>query len=474
MGLTTLALIAVTVVTKPLLFSNKSETEVVDDEAPSGNGKRKIAGKIESNQNIFSDDNESHIGPTISDKKNSLFNQPSPADISDEGGDDGEGTTASSAGDDDGDSQEVETENSNSLSGSSYSSTGNNLAKHKSKKNEPSPLTSSTPATLQSYASGVPLLQASGATAPSTSTDTGSSTNTSLLSCTTNYTTGTYSIPLAVTISCTGSANVRYCLHENTCCDPSSGSGQLYTGVITVGSTNGTFCLSYIGSGSTVTSLAENTYIINNLFPNLQTSFPVLQTQTTELTNDASYAANTAFYALYSALSSMSDFGKPGLAIGQINLKSNDPTTLDCEDVATNYATLFTSPAPIVTLPPSGAGSVDITTLDNTQQVDVPFILSNMYYGDNYIMSYMVNNNLPSPVYSCSTTKVILEDFAFFSSEPITASMPVSNVRDFTGGFTSYGFFETDITTLPRAPAGSDDSLSGSEKLESGLVSVFY
>jgi hypothetical protein len=102
--------------------------------------------------------------------------------------------------------------------------------------------------------------------------------------------------------------------------------------------------------------------------------------------------------------------------------------------------------------------------------------LNQLDYGDNFITSYMKNSNFVAPIYSCSTTKVVLSDFEFFQ-EDLAFGEEDGAQRVFTGGLSPYGFFE-DQATVFRGPAGVDSqeltNNSYGQKLKSGMFGIFY
>jgi hypothetical protein len=261
-----------------------------------------------------------------------------------------------------------------------------------------------------------------------------------------------------VTISCTSAATIRYCLSENTCCDPET-SGTTYTSNVVIGAQQGTYCLSFYGestSSSIESSIVQQSYTISNTLPHLEVSHPQIFYQTTELAGMGHIASD--------------DFGKLNFGVGQVNLKNNDPgpsgLDLDCDEIVTNYVT-FPPVTPVI------LSFFDTLGVSPLSQLDVPFTRTHLEYGDNFITTYMTNNNHPAPLYSCSTTKVTLEDFEFFQGEVAHAEDGTNTVREFSGGLSSYGFFEEE-TTVYRGPAGTSAEEMDGQRLESGIFSIFY
>lgn len=283
------------------------------------------------------------------------------------------------------------------------------------------------------------------------------------LNCSADITGGVFNSALAVNISCQVSATIKYCLSKGTCCDPIT-SGNIYTAPVAIGvgngnggSGSGNYCLSYYGESPNAgdSEIVRGNYQINLNVPDLQVVNSQLYYQTTELA-DMSYVSSY-------------DFGKPGYSTGQINLRNRNPgpdgDDLSCDEIINQYSS-FASPAAFVT-----QILMDVSGLNSlTDQVEIPLQLE---YSDNYITNYMVNNNLAVPVYACSNSRIKLEDFEFFTNEPISGETGTVSVREFSAGFTPYGFFEDDVTVY-RGPAGVGNQVVSQQKLESGLFEVFY
>jgi hypothetical protein len=66
------------------------------------------------------------------------------------------------------------------------------------------------------------------------------------LTCSTNVGDGVFGNPIQVSISCTATADIRYCIDAGSCCDPES-SGISYTAPIVIGAESGDYCLSFFG-----------------------------------------------------------------------------------------------------------------------------------------------------------------------------------------------------------------------------------
>lgn len=279
-----------------------------------------------------------------------------------------------------------------------------------------------------------------------------SSSNNDTISCSSNVGGGAYNHPISVALSCTSSATISYCLSQGSCCDPES-SGTTYSSQVPVGAEEGSYCLSFIGEGSNGNSEVINVnYTISHSLPHLNVDHKRTTYQTTELAGMSFLTSN--------------DFSKTGYSIGQINLKSHDPgpsgLNLNCAEIMDEYSS-FTSPLVSMTLT-----LYSMLGILPSQQIEVPLNLNQLEYGSNYITTYVVNQVYSSPMYSCSTTNVVLNDFEFYQTDSFHREIGGSGQQEFTGGFQSYGVFSPDEGM--RAPA----SVSGEADLEVGMVEIFY
>jgi hypothetical protein len=186
-------------------------------------------------------------------------------------------------------------------------------------------------------------------------------------------------------------------------------------------------------------------------------NFPKINYQTTQL-------------AGYNFLTS-SDFSKSNFRIGEINLKNHDPSPsglqLDCPEIVENYSSLTASVPEEIFAPLDQAG------LTPRNQLNVPLTLSKLIYGNNFITSYAVDLNFPAPLYSCSTNQVTLNDFEYFAPEPSHGDAGTNTVREFSGSFVSYSFFEPEAD-LNRLPAGSANEAEAGQELRVGSFGIFY
>jgi|GEM_PF-6780389 len=276
-------------------------------------------------------------------------------------------------------------------------------------------------------------------------------------SCFTTIDSGTYNSPVSLNVSCTRSATVKYCVGTaGSCCDPNLD----YLSPVIIGDhSGGDFCVKLSAiSDKGETTLLTKSYIITNQVPNLQSSQPLIYAQTTELSS-------------YIYLSSL-DFGKVNYSSYLINLKSHNPgplaLNLNCDEVIAEASTL-SSPTPMTILNDYLVSGLNPLS----DQIKIPLSTSNLEYGDNYLVSIMSNKNVTPEVHACSNHKFTLMDFEFFNYLPAQASVASGDIREFSGQFTPYGFFEETIQH-PRAPAGISEGILVNQRLESGLFGIFF
>ena len=279
-----------------------------------------------------------------------------------------------------------------------------------------------------------------------------------VLICSSNIGGGTYGNPIQVTLSCSASADIKYCFQQGSCCDPES-SGTSYTSALVIGQADGNYCLSFMGESATnkVSSVVEHSYNINTTYPDLQVSFAQTFYQTTQL-EGSHFVRSKNFSAL-------------NFTAGQINLKSHDPgpsgLNMDCEDLVQNYAGL---PAPV---PEEMFAPMDLADIQYGNEIKVPLAASKLSYGDNFLTSFIVNNNPSGAFYSCSTNKVVLQEFEFFAAEVSFAQVGTNEGTEYAGSFMSYSFFEEEAQ-VHRTPAGEAQSEQGDQELRVGSFGIFY
>lgn len=278
------------------------------------------------------------------------------------------------------------------------------------------------------------------------------------LSCYASVGGGAFGNPIQVGLTCSAAADIKYCLQEGSCCDPVS-SGVNYTGPVVIGAADGNFCLSYYGesTNSKTSYVYEQSYAISNTYPDIQINFPKVFYQTTQLSG-------------YNLLRS-NDFSKPDFWIGEINLKTHDPgpaaLNLSCQDIVEDFL-IFPAPSAVKIFDP-----MDMAFIGSGSQLNVPLVLAKLDYGENFITSYVVNNNHAAPLYSCSTNKVTLKDFDYFLPEVSHGDVGTNFGREFSGSFVAYSFFEPEPVVF-RTPAGSANEDNSGQELRVGSFAVFY
>lgn len=289
-----------------------------------------------------------------------------------------------------------------------------------------------------------------------TTTSSGGSSTVIIQACSSSLDNGTYKKPQTVTISCPSSTSIHYCLQEGSCCDPVS-SGTTYTGAIPVGNQEASYCLRFYGkTNNTSTAVVQKNYTFNPDAPHLTATYTKTHFQTTTLNK--------------LAIITSSDFGNDEFKVGQINSQNINPTALPqtCGEFVESIATI--APTHIDMLASTNMGSYDIS-----EQVEIFLRRPELSYGNNYLTSYAIHVNYVEK-FACSTTNVVLQDFEYFTQEPMIGESESATVREFSGGFSSIGYFEPGITEIPvnRLPAGSNSESTSTQELESGLFGLFF
>lgn len=299
--------------------------------------------------------------------------------------------------------------------------------------------------------SAIPRSPSSTATPPPSSSSTGTVAP-SKLECFSNIGGGAYSAPLTLSFSCSATATISYCIAEGTCCSPSTGS--TYTAPFNLGANGTTYCVSFSGSDSFGNSseITQQTYSFSNLTPDIQVVHQKIWYQTTQLEGKLSLGS--------------SDYGEPSIEGGVLNFKGSDPVIAgypSCAEQVEDSAPL----TPLSIMP-----QTDLSHLTSSMQLDVYYSDLKLIYGDNYITSYLVSTAF-DPTYSCNTTKIRLEDFDYFDTNPMIVKT-TGSVHEFSGGFTPISFFEAPAASISRSPAGSSMKDNNGQELRSGLFGVFY
>lgn len=278
------------------------------------------------------------------------------------------------------------------------------------------------------------------------------------LSCSASVGGGAFGNPIQVSLSCSATANIRYCVQEGSCCDPEY-QGNIYSAPVVIGADSGNYCLSFYGETTSykISGVVQQSYTINNIYPDLQLTFPKVHYQTTQLTGSYELLSN--------------DFGKSSYWVGGINLKTHDPgpsgLNMDCQEIVETYVTL-PAPTPSVVFNP-----MDMALINFGDKLIVPLQRSSLIYGENFVTSYVLNDNYAAPLYSCSTKKISLKDFEYFAQESSHGEAVTNQVRQFSGSFVAYSFFEPDATVF-RGPAGVATEEDAGQELRLGSFGIFY
>lgn len=274
--------------------------------------------------------------------------------------------------------------------------------------------------------------------------------------CSVNTTGGSFQGPITIELTCSTASSIKYCLSENTCCDPDQGT--VYTVPFTIGQADKSFCLSFSGTSieDEITSdTKESFYSFNPELPHLEVIQEKAYMQTTQLDGSMILRSN--------------NFGSDHHSMGVINLKSHDPSpqnlNMSCAEIIENHASLST-PSPIFALP-----EFSVATYSSQTQMNLFLTESNLDYGVNNLTAYLKSMLYSVPQYSCSTSKLILEDFNYFQTLPMEQALSNDNEELF-GGFSSIGSVEGN-SEVYRGPASTVDAISN-EELRTGLLSVFF
>lgn len=275
------------------------------------------------------------------------------------------------------------------------------------------------------------------------------------LSCSTSVPEGNYAYPISVVISCSSRSLVKYCLSTNGCCDPNSSEGEtlINTQSVLIGQVDGDYCLSFYGTDSRKksTSVSYRRYQINRTIPDLYVEINSKWMQTTEV-------------PIRSQISSY-HFSQANFHLGQINYRTHNISEtgdqLSCEEIVSSISD-YTLPGPTQIFAMN-----DLSHLFSNQHLEIPLSPSSFSYGVNYLATYLINYNHSTPSYACSTSIITLSDFEYFENSSLSHS------GGLIGGFTHYGFYESNFT-LPRSPAGESSHTEIDKKIENGLISIFY
>lgn len=266
--------------------------------------------------------------------------------------------------------------------------------------------------------------------------------------CSTNLTGGTFQRPVEINLTCSTASTIKYCIGENYCCDPELGS--VYTGVFQLGQASKNFCLSFAGTsiGEQLTSeTKEAFYSFDPELPHLEAIHNKTHVQTTQLDTEMILRSN--------------EFGSPHHVMGVVNLKSEAPSQSnnDCSAITnapqSNYILSETS----------------VAAFSPASQMNLFLTSSGLTYGENNLMAYIKSNLYSLPQYSCSHSKITLEDFYYVQTLPLDV-LNDSNSGELYGGFNHISTMGLD-DSMYRGPA-SEIGASPTLELRTGLISIFF
>lgn len=263
---------------------------------------------------------------------------------------------------------------------------------------------------------------------------------------------GSFQGPVNIELTCSTASSIKYCISENTCCDPEQGT--VYTGAFQLGEASKSICLSFAGTSfqdQTISETVEAFYHFDPELPHLEVLQNKVHIQTTQLNTSMTLSSN--------------DFGSSHHSVGVINLKTHDPAGLDCSDIATNFSTLGL-PDPKYILP-----EMNVTTLSPATQMELFLKGSDLIYGENNLTAYVKSVLYSFPQYACSTSKLKLEDFNYIQNLPMEIITSHDSAELF-GGFTSLST-KDENTDIYRGPANELGDIP-TQELRVGLISIFF
>ena len=272
--------------------------------------------------------------------------------------------------------------------------------------------------------------------------------------CSANSSGGTFSGPVTVNLSCSSASTIKYCVSENTCCDPEN--GLIYTGPIQIGQPSKTFCLSFSGisqSSGLISQITEAQFQFDPDVPDIHVVQEKAYVQTTQLDTLMKITSN--------------DFGSIHHSVGIINLKTHDPSLQSCQDIVENHTTLFSSPTTLNILP-----DTNVVSYSSSFELNMSLAAPSLIYGENNLTSYLKSIQYSTPKYTCSQSKLILEDFYYSQTLPIDVVV-AADTSVLTGGFDYIAPYESAPSSIYRGPA-SDVDPSSSQQIRTGLWSIFF
>ncbi|MFN8369308.1 MAG: hypothetical protein U0T83_01650 [Bacteriovoracaceae bacterium] len=267
-----------------------------------------------------------------------------------------------------------------------------------------------------------------------------------------DHSAGSYSSSINVKMSSSESGKVYYCLGQNGCCTPIQWvSNNFNIPPVLVGDEDGNYCLSVMAEdlNGNRSDILRQQYTINSNIPNISVQYSSnLYLQTTEVMQ-VSITSNK--------------FGRSAYTYWALNIHDNILSNT-CTDIVNQYSQST-----------YGIGfPVSFDSLSLSDQITFNLDKSNLNYGENYIAQIVHNANKSGEAsYSCPIQKIVLEDFEFKPSSVI-GRMPASNasnITEFQGGVSTFGYFSPTPSTKKSGP-GRTLSTDQSLYLESGVVNI--
>jgi hypothetical protein len=271
------------------------------------------------------------------------------------------------------------------------------------------------------------------------------------LSCEASVAQGKYANAQSVNISCTNSsAEIKFCLipkvDDSSTCDPISGDD--FSDPVTVGSSDGKFILSFVGTAECTSSKVSREYNILSTAPNQSTVSSAAQFQTTQFPQELT-VSSTDFALEHDQY-----------VLSVYNFKGTDPrVSLDPDNECTPIKDAETIPISITE-------EFNLQGFDSGDDVAITLNATALEVGDNFITTIVEDKSTTDRRISCSTQKIILTDFAHFGvSSAGGTSVDGDGVRNFGGSFSAYSMFKADPVNSPinRGVGTFDDSTSNSQ-----------
>ena len=247
----------------------------------------------------------------------------------------------------------------------------------------------------------------------------------------------------------TETSEIRYCVSagvssERGCCDPTvEGVATQAASVSGVaGSSDGNYCLAYIGFTDSETS------DINTILFNIDTSAPDLNITTPRRMVQSSQYIDLAFDS--------TDLGRTGFFFSALNYGSAQGTDCDVINSDTNFSSNgidFNQDSSPDTLDMSGESGSYAQTLRGKDLAQ---------YGDNYIYFALVDISADPMRTSCPGINIVLNDFNVFEFSTNGDLVPNGNGElEAAGGFNSFG-------------GGVFVGSTNTTKLQTGLLNIIH